>query len=442
MLARAVIFNLAGKAGMLIVGFAASVILARSIGPANLGLLGIMVSTSELTLAVGGVGLAVSALYYASQDHSLQRKVFGNTLLYAAGLAGALLIVAPLFREPIADLIAHGRGGAAWILVAAFAPILLIDTVLQSLLLARLRFGFYNAFLVVARCVYLGGVLLLVTWAGLGVSGGLLALIAGSLAMIACALFVLRSDIRPSPAAGLFREMLRYGVRVQVGALFQIVFFRFDVVILQFFVSLADVGRYVVAASIAELVVQLGLAFQNGVFPLTSQGDGTEGGRAVTTAAAVRHHGILSAAATAANTFCGPLVILLVFGSAFHGALVPMLILLPGMWFVGTGLVVAGDLRGRGRPGLASMLGGGTVALVIGLDLALIPPFGIDGASLASLLAYAAFGIASLCVLSRVTGIPLKTLVVPGRADFRLYRHAVAAALALFRGVAHARGAS
>ena len=438
-LARSVIFNLAGKAGTLILGFTASVVLARSIGPANRGLLGIMVSTSELTLALAGLGLGAAVLYFASRDPSLEQRLFGNGLLYAGVLAAVLLVVAAFAHGPIADLIAHGRSGEKWLLVAAYAPVLLVDVTVQALLLARLRFGVYNVFLVVARAAYLLGVLVLVAWCGLGVTGGLIALIGGSLTMIACGVGVLRGSAVPTPDARLFRAMARYGARVQVGTLFQAIFFRFDVVLLQFFVSLKEVGQYVVAASLAELIVQLALAFQLSVGPLTAHSEHSDE-QAATTASAVRHHGILSVVATLANVLVGPLAILFVYGPDFHDALAPMLILLPGMWFVGTGLVVAGDLRGRGRPGTASALGGATVVLVVALDLTLIPPLGIQGAALASLFAYAVFGVASLRTLARVAEIPLRHLVVPTRADFALYRNAPGAAFAWLRSAAGAPG--
>ena len=62
--------------------------------------------------------------------------------------------------------------------------------------------------------------------------------------------------------------------------------------------------------------------------------------------------------------------------------------------------------------------------------LALIPPLGVPGAALASVLTYTMFGIASLVTLSRVTGLPVRTLVVPERADLRAYSTALRRVLA------------
>ena len=210
--------------------------------------------------------------------------------------------------------------------------------------------------------------------------------------------------------------MIGYGARVEVGAVFQLMNARLDVIILQFFRPLSQVGYYVIAQIIAELVIVLSRAFQTSLLPLISRFEGQER-QALTTTAAIRHHGILTFGAILFNAVFGTLVILFGYGPSFRGALVPMLILLPGMWFLGTGMVVAGDLRGRGRPALSSALGGLAVAVTVGLDLLLIPNHGAVGAAFASLAAYTVFGTTSLVALARVSGIPLRTLVIPTSAD-------------------------
>jgi Na+-driven multidrug efflux pump len=103
------------------------------------------------------------------------------------------------------------------------------------------------------------------------------------------------------------------------------------------------------------------------------------------------------------------------------------------MWFLGTGTVVAGDLRGRGRPGLASVLAGLAVLVTIALDLALIPLFGVLGAALASVVAYVVYGLISLVAISRESGIAFSELVIPTRADLALYPTTVLSLLSRIR---------
>jgi len=94
--------------------------------------------------------------------------------------------------------------------------------------------------------------------------------------------------------------------------------------------------------------------------------------------------------------------------------------------------VIQGDLAGRGRPGLSSSLAGLAAAVTVVGDFVLIPPLGVFGGALASVAAYTTFGIASLLVLRRITGIPLRELA-PTRAEFARYARLLRRGLAPLR---------
>jgi O-antigen/teichoic acid export membrane protein len=256
---------------------------------------------------------------------------------------------------------------------------------------------------------------------GLGVAGAMVAVMGASAVMIFGSLPAILADGFPRPDRALFRTLVSYGSKVQAGTLLQFVNYRLDVLILGLFVPLAEVGYYFVASVLAELVVTVANAFQSSVLPLVSHYEGREE-QSETTTAAVRHHTILALLATAANAVFSPLVILFVLSSGYRPALVPFFIVLPSMVFLGTAMVVAGDLRGRDRPGVTSIYAAIAVAVTIALDFALIPPFGVVGAAVASVVSYTVYGLVSLRGLVRATGIPLRELVVPTRADLALYR--------------------
>jgi O-antigen/teichoic acid export membrane protein len=423
-LGRSVVFNMLGQGGSLLVGFVASILLARWLGPSDRGLLGIMVSTNGLALAVLGLGIAGAAHYYASLRETRLNALLGDTLAYGVVLGAIVVPAVWLLRDPIAELLSKGRGADAWVLAAVLVPVSFVQFTTQSHLGGGLRFGLLNVLWVVSKLVQLVLVVVLLGFLGLGVSAALVCLIVASLVITCGGLpaALARSGF-PTIDLGLFRQLLAYGLRSQAAGLFRILNFRLDVIILQFFQPLAVVGYYVVAQVIAELVITLSRSFQPVVLTLVARREGEE--RRSTTVAAVRHHGILALAAVLGNAVLGSLVIVYGFGPDFRDAVVPMLILLPGMWFLGTGTLIGSDLSGRQRPGLASVLAGLAVLVTVGLDLLLIPPFGATGAAVASLGAYVVFGIASLIALSRLTGVSVPTLVVPERSDLGLYWRAV-----------------
>ena len=436
MLARSVTVNIAGTAVSLVVAFVASILLARWLGPSGRGLLAIMVQSANVVFALSALGVPVAVTYYASRPDVSSQRLLGNSLLSAAVLA---IVFVPLFwllRGPIGDLVARGHSGSAWVLAGALVPLTFLDWSTHNQLLGTLRFVRFNVLVVVSRLAYVAAICALVGAGGLGVTGGLAALGLASVVMVVGSLPPLLRGGPPVVDGGLFRALVRYGSRVQVGTILQLLNYRFDVFILQFFRPLREVGYYVAASVLAELVITLANAFQSSVLPLVSHYEGDE--QQATTRASLCHHGILAFAATLANAAFAPLVIVYAYGASFHPSLVPMFILLPGMWFLGTGTVVAGDLRGRGRPGLSSAVAAASVVVTVALDFALIPTFGIAGAAVASVAAYVVYGVGSLVALERASAIPLRELVIPTRADFALYATAARRALARLRGPAAA----
>jgi O-antigen/teichoic acid export membrane protein len=218
---------------------------------------------------------------------------------------------------------------------------------------------------------------------------------------------------------------MHYGVRVQIGSIFQFANGRLDVLVMQFFRPLSQVGYYAIAETVAELLINVAGAFQMSVMPLISHyeaGGEEQAARAeATSSESLRHYGILAAVAAIALAMIGPVIIYFAFGPEFEKAIAPMLILLPGVWFLGIAVVIQGDLSGRGRPGLSSILAGIAAVATVVFDFVLIPPLGVYGGAIASDIAYTTYGVGSLIALSRVTGLPIRRLIVPTVADFGLY---------------------
>jgi enterobacterial common antigen flippase len=418
-LARFIALNVLGQGGSLLIGFATSIVLARLLGPSGRGLLGLMLSANMLVVVLTSVGLPTAVTYFSSRADADPPAILGNCLVHAVALAVILIPASWLLHGTLAEGLGDGAGGLTWVLVAALLPLSLLDWTTNSQLQGALRFKRVNVVVVASRLVYAIGVVVLLGVLSLGVAGGVIATAVGSLVMIALSLPPILRAGRPRFDAGLASRLFAYGARAQVGSILQLANGRLDVLILQIYRPLSQVGYYVVAQTIAELVVTLANEFRWTSMVLVTKLQGDE--RASTTADAVRHYTIIAAVAAIGNVFFGSAVILLGYGSQFHPAVAPMLILLPGVWMLGIGVVIQGDLSGRGRPGLASTLAGVSAAVTTGLDFALIPPLGTTGAAVASLCGYTTLGLVSIVVLHRVSAIPIRALVVPRRADLRGY---------------------
>ena len=121
---------------------------------------------------------------------------------------------------------------------------------------------------------------------------------------------------------------------------------RFDVLVLSWLAPLATVGNYAIAQTVAELVLIIPQSFGFVVMPMVAAG---EDHRA---APALRLAGTLALLGVLAVALAGPVMIVVGFGEAFRGALVPFFILLPGIWMLGLRQHLLVRSRGQEAPAL------------------------------------------------------------------------------------------
>jgi stage V sporulation protein B len=114
------------------------------------------------------------------------------------------------------------------------------------------------------------------------------------------------------------------------------------------------------------------------------------------------------------------------FGQTYVPGATALRILAIAMLPLSVSRILAGDLKGRGRPGSVSLAMLAAVAATVVLDVALIPRLGIAGAGLASLGAYTVSAAILVVLFRRVTRARIGDLV-PGVADVSLLLRAARA---------------
>jgi O-antigen/teichoic acid export membrane protein len=119
----------------------------------------------------------------------------------------------------------------------------------------------------------------------------------------------------------------------------------------------------------------------------------------------------------------------LVFGKQFGSSVAVIWWLLPGTVALAVAKVAASDLAGRAKTGYSSVFGLMAFAATVILDWELIPRMGIQGAALASSIAYSLNGLLLVMALKREIQVGWAELLVPRRAELRNYKKVWEAAL-------------
>ena len=128
---------------------------------------------------------------------------------------------------------------------------------------------------------------------------------------------------------------------------------------------------------------------------------------------------IITTVAVGVAALAGPVLLPIVFGAAYAGAVQPFLWLLPSAFGFAASAVFSTALLASGAPALSSL--GPVISLVAGvaLDLVLIPRLGATGAAIAASIALLAGGAAAATAYGLRAGLRPGALV-PRREDVAL----------------------
>jgi O-antigen/teichoic acid export membrane protein len=227
------------------------------------------------------------------------------------------------------------------------------------------------------------------------------------------------------------RRAFPFGFQSWIANILQQANYRLDLLILGAYAAASEVGKYSVAVTITNLAWILPQGLQMVVFPRTARLDADAEAGVVTSAEsdaavsrATRHSVLLMIPAGVAVALLLAIVPL-VYGGEFDETVWLGVLLLPGVLTLGTGKVVAAVVTGRGFPRYMMYAGILGAAVTVTMYFVLIPILGEWGAALASSISYTLSTVIVIVFFRRVTRVPLRTALIPTRADLGDYRDGI-----------------
>jgi O-antigen/teichoic acid export membrane protein len=374
----------------------ATLVVARSGGPAAVGVYVLLRVLPSLIGVVSAAGLPGSVAFFLAGPHRDDRRL-PLTLVSIAltgGTAGAVLWVAasPLLGRFLFPDLPSGLVMLAAVLVLTRAVVATAKSCSQG----SHDLPGANRVIFTEEFMFLPAYGVVLATGARGFTAVVLGLILADLATLSLAwgrLIRRRFFERAMrPSRQLSRTIISYGMRAQVGGVISLMNLRLDFILLSLLTGPALLGVYAVASKFAELVHVLGLSLTYVLYPRFARE-----GRAEATASArklIPKAGLLTAAAVVPLWLSAGFVIPHFYGSAFAPAIVPAQIILLGLTLDGVGGVITAFLYGTGRPGLNSWAMGVGLAATLALDFVLIPPYGATGAAVASAVAYVTSAVA------------------------------------------------
>ena len=406
-----VMFLAAARVSTVAAFFAVSVVAARLLPAESVGSAAVGQTVGMIAALIANGGLNIATIYFLQQRPDEQDSIVPRlTALAVAACAAAIIVV--LASAPLVFGLVLGETAWPLLISAAIMGAAMIAFEFSGALLLGLgRPGSFTLIELVRGWGSLLAVviLLLGPWQA---DGGLvlgLALGYATAAVIGLVWTDRGGALWPRYDRRSSAEVLSFGLRGQVGNIFQFLGVRLDLLLVPALLDLRAAGIYFVAVRMSDVVGQAATAASSLIFPhVAAQQD-----RRATqmTERATRMIFLVVAGSALLLGLGGELVLRYAFGPTYVAGTSALLVLLVATLPLAVGRVLAADLKGRGRPGLVSGTALVAVIATVGLDLLLIPAWGIVGAAAASLAAYGLSTAVLLLAYRRVTRGRLRALV-------------------------------
>lgn len=365
----------------------------RLLDPADYGVWSFVTTSAALVATVVGLGgeTAYSRFFHEAKTEEERQRLTSTWLAFLSAWSLGLTLLALPVMGPLAGWSLGASEHAPLFALAMLAvPIGLINGTCGQVLRNRFEARAFVLLNVVSTLLSIAASLVGAFVLGLGLVGILGGALVAALAMLPVRLYTVRAMLRPRFSGALLREFLRFGLPLVPTALAYWIFAASDRLMLAKLSSVDQVGFYAVALQVTSVLnlvnVALGQAW--GPYAIRMNEGSPEAasiffGRAMTYL--LVGFGLLCVLLTA----FGPDVVALVAAPAFAASAAAIGPLALAMAASATTQVTALGMSLTKKTGYLAVYAWGVALLNVGLNLWLLPRWGMVGAGVSMAIAYA-----------------------------------------------------
>lgn len=401
------------------IGFATSFLLAGMLLPEGRGQYALLVLVPGMLNALGQLGLPSAMSFFAGRGmrlDQLQRLGWGLTALLSVVLVSGTIALLPLLSTTVLQPVS----GDLVLVALASVPFQLATAFAGSTLIGRQRLRNYNLIIVAQSALMLGGVIFLVGVLDIGVPGALISYVAVAIIAAVATAVELQRVVRSEPADGPRVNLggfVSYGIRIYPASVTGYFSYRADILVLGAMLGdAAAIGLYTFAVSLAELAFMVPDSVSTVFYPRVA---GMDRRSADVLAPQVSRFTLLVTGIAVIALIPAAYVATHVVLPAYSGSMGPFLVLVPGIMALSVSKVLAGYIGGLGLPLMVARASVTNLVVNLVANVLLIPPFGIVGAALASLLSYVVHATMLAVIASRIARRRPLEYVIPTAAEVR-----------------------
>ena len=419
-LMRAAATTYVARIGFAVLSFASVLITARALGADGRGSIAFLTMVGFFTAQLATLGIFQADANIAAREPHLTRSLAGTSLGLAA-IFGS--IAAGVVALLIAAFPAVGAGSDPELvaLVLAVIPVLVLQPCLDQLLRAHYLPTLSNLGMLALPATNLLANGALAATGVLTVTTAVVSWVAGQLiSTLVLAVGVSRRlDGFGRFDPQLARRMLRFGIKAYSARVLLLGNYRMDTWLLGGIAGPTAVGHYSIAVAWVEMLFFLPTAVVLAQRPDLVRASPAAAERSATLA--VRSTMLITLALAAAMVALAPFLCVTVFGEEFRDSIEMMRILVIGVFGIIALKLLGNALTAQRKPLLETAAAAAAFAVILALDILLIPAHGGLGAAIASAVGYSVGGVAVALIFTRAFNGRLRDLL-PRLRDLRWLR--------------------
>jgi O-antigen/teichoic acid export membrane protein len=412
---------MATKVALVIIKMAIGILTARILGPNGKGIFVLAIQMPGTLTVLSNLSIGEALIYNIGQKKISRNKILGNILLFTSGVSiltfGAYFYLLPYLSKNLLKNIDLSILKISSLLI----PLIILDLLSLSTLKGFKKFKLYNGLTLLSRGFILCSLFTALIILGTGIKGAVSAYVLVFFLNILVFIIILffLSERKISFSWKELKSLVVYGLGTHIAVVLSELEYRFDIFILNFFLSPVHVGIYSVGVTMAQLMWYISNSVNTVLFPEISSISRSKAAQFIPQVCRNTFFicGILGLFLVTTGYF----LIRLLYGIEFILAYSVFLILLPGLMMDAIFRILSSYFKGTGRPLIVSKVVTVTLCLNLFLNFILIPLFGIHGAAISSLISYSLNAIILLMYFQRDRKFKLFEFLLIKKSDLKIY---------------------
>jgi len=405
---------LVSSAVNLVIAFFLQIVLARWLGALDLGLYTMVVTVQEIAMLVAGLGISAALLKYVAEYQDTKDRLFqiissAFIISIIFGLVAGVLLY--FLSGTVASIFGMPHLSHLLKLLAIALPLFSLFQAALGLLNGLRMMKNYTYLIIMRSCLMILLTVILV-WLGFGIEGTVFGMVFSAVGGCVFGLYLSRRYLRLT-LQGFFqnaKNLVLFGIQLVGANAVNLIANRTDIMMIGYYLAATKVGYYSVAVTISMLLSIIPRAIQRISYPATAEYWYKKDHQSLSEMIdkSMKYSACILLPLGLGIGFFAKEIVTIIFGAEFIYAASPLCILLIARVIRGsTVFPIGSSFSGRGRPDIGLKVDGLSTVLNIGLNIVLIPLFGIAGAAMATTISLLIGTVIYMMLLPRLLRVKI-----------------------------------